>query len=131
MWKVPNWAIPQHRTHANPPTFLLVIELLLGNESNKVDGVSDDDRWLAAVYPALIRWYEWFQRSQAGSVEHAFRWRGRDPTDGKLNPMTLSSGLDDYPRVRFPVFLCILGAIFFLVWVIHNTGALAGSTLAI
>eukprot|EP01064_Diplonema_japonicum_P023392 TRINITY_DN33811_c0_g1_i1.p1 TRINITY_DN33811_c0_g1~~TRINITY_DN33811_c0_g1_i1.p1 ORF type:complete len:960 (+),score=176.40 TRINITY_DN33811_c0_g1_i1:53-2932(+) len=31
-----------------------------------------------------------------------YTWRGRDAKDGRLVPMTLSSGLDDYPRSYWP-----------------------------
>eukprot|EP00929_Paragymnodinium_shiwhaense_P076182 TRINITY_DN39117_c0_g1_i1.p1 TRINITY_DN39117_c0_g1~~TRINITY_DN39117_c0_g1_i1.p1 ORF type:complete len:855 (-),score=143.72 TRINITY_DN39117_c0_g1_i1:43-2607(-) len=95
--KVPEWAIPQHRTHANPPTFLLAIESLLEQSgSGAVEG--EEAAWLKAIFPAVEKWFQWFLGTQKGELSNSFRWRGRDPNDGKLNAMTLSSGLDDYPR---------------------------------
>jgi mannosyl-oligosaccharide glucosidase len=93
--KVPDWAVSQHRTHANPPTLLLAIESLLQHAP------SDDEAtisWLMVLFPALEQWFAWFRTTQAGEEPGTFRWRGRDASDGKLNAMTLSSGLDDYPR---------------------------------
>ena len=57
---------------------------------------------LRSLYPALVKWHRWFLRTQAGELPHSFRWRGRDAADKKLNAMTLSSGLDDYPRATVP-----------------------------
>ena len=54
------------------------------------------------LWPRLVKWYAWFTRTQAGEVRGSFRWRGRDRNDRKLNAMTLSSGLDDYPRASTP-----------------------------
>merc|ERR1711957_435583 len=49
--KVPSWAVPQHRTHANPPTFLLAVENLL-SRARKADGSIDAETqaWLVALF---------------------------------------------------------------------------------
>ena len=128
--RVPSQFVPQHRQHANPPALLLRIQRLLdsgengkgdavfGAESAEVlaaysmedgatvgDGKVASPRWLPllrVLWPSLVRWHEWFARTQAGELADSFRWRGRDASDERLNAMTLSSGLDDYPRATFP-----------------------------
>ena len=57
---------------------------------------------LRALWPSLVKWHRWFARTQSGEAEASFRWRGRDANDRRLNAMTLSSGLDDYPRATVP-----------------------------
>jgi mannosyl-oligosaccharide glucosidase len=60
--------------------------------------------YLIRVYKPLRRQYEWFKKTQWGSVDYpnrdktkkGFRWRGRTPDH------TLTSGLDDYPRANPP-----------------------------
>lgn len=98
--KVPDWAVTQHDKHANPPTFLLAIEALIEQSRAKHGPGLDPDTstWLSAVLPSVERWFQWYQDSQAGTEANSFRWHGRNAEDGKLNAMTLSSGLDDYPR---------------------------------
>ena len=66
---------------------------------------SQQPRWLPLLrelWPHLVKWHKWFVRTQAGEQPHTFRWRGRDRNDQRLNAMTLSSGLDDYPRATTP-----------------------------
>lgn len=58
------------------------------------------------MYPRLKLFYNWLKRIQRGPYEGTFQWQGRDTgnQDGleELNPRTLPSGLDDYPRATHP-----------------------------
>lgn len=98
--KVPNEFVIQHNTNANPPTLFLTFESLL----NKMEEEESMDlEYLKRVYPRLLVWFNWFDRSQVGPQPTTFRWRGRNSTtDRELNPKTLASGLDDYPRASHP-----------------------------
>jgi mannosyl-oligosaccharide glucosidase len=121
--RVPPEFLAQHREHANPPALLLRLQRLLdaaegGGETagggggvregapdgarSGIDGSHDWLPRLRALWPWLVRWHKWFLRTQSGEAAHSFRWRGRDPNDNRLNAMTLSSGLDDYPRATVP-----------------------------
>jgi mannosyl-oligosaccharide glucosidase len=110
--RVPGEFIPQHTTHANPPTLLLhlsaQIALLKGGGSDEAKNDAEIVAWLRSVVPALSRWFLWFVRSQSGETPGTFRWRGRTREEGggvsgeKLHVNTLASGLDDYPRASHP-----------------------------
>ncbi|KAK6185793.1 hypothetical protein SNE40_007946 [Patella caerulea] len=99
--KVPAQFVVQQNRNANPPTFFLPLQKII---SNMIKSNTDKDRAiLKALYPRLKAWYNWYNTTQVGSQRSVYRWRGRDPTTNKqLNPQTLTSGLDDYPRASHP-----------------------------
>ncbi|CAH2299080.1 mannosyl-oligosaccharide glucosidase [Pelobates cultripes] len=97
--KVPNEFVVQRDENANPPTLFLALHQLLAKE----DVTSEDLQYLRRAYPRLKTWYNWFNVTQAGRLPNTYRWRGRDKDPFRfLNPKTLTSGLDDYPRASHP-----------------------------
>lgn len=60
---------------------------------------------LKRLYPRLKQWYIWLRTSQIGpkADKGAFQWQGRNfSAIHELNPKTLPSGLDDFPRASHP-----------------------------
>lgn len=102
--KVPAEFVVQRNTNANPPTFFLALKSIMSDMKESHKGMSEKERELVAkMYPKLQAWYNWFNTTQVGPVPGSYRWRGRNPdSDSELNPKTLTSGLDDYPRSSHP-----------------------------
>ncbi|CAN0896147.1 Mannosyl-oligosaccharide glucosidase GCS1 [Linum grandiflorum] len=104
--KVPEEFIPQYPSNGNPPTLFLVInDLLDGIEKNLFTNVERRDitLFLERAFVRLEAWYQWFDTTQSGKQTSSYFWHGRDNrTTRELNPKTLSSGLDDYPRASHP-----------------------------
>lgn len=48
------------------------------------------------VFEKISRWYNWLKSTQTSTVPFTFQWKGRTENH------TFTSGLDDYPRARFP-----------------------------
>lgn len=100
--KVPEEFVTQRNSNANPPTFFLALKRILNRypETLIVKGrLANLDR----LYTRLQSWFTWFNSTQKGEVPGTYRWRGRDElTNRELNPKTLTSGLDDYPRASHP-----------------------------
>ncbi|XP_006881053.1 PREDICTED: mannosyl-oligosaccharide glucosidase [Elephantulus edwardii] len=95
--RVPPEFLVQRAAHANPPTLLLPVAHMLGR------GDPADLAFLRQAFPRLYAWFSWLRHSQAGPLPLSYRWRGRDPAlPTLLNPKTLPSGLDDYPRASHP-----------------------------
>jgi mannosyl-oligosaccharide glucosidase len=101
--QVPAQFRKQSPTVANPPTLLLLADALQKASTNSEDSV-DLTQLLTRLLPRMEQWLAWLLASQQvggddnASGRAAYQWRGRNSNDGKLNPMTLASGLDDYPR---------------------------------
>ena len=94
--KVPSDFVVQHNENANPPTLILPIKSMVDK------GVLNEE-YLRKIFPRLKAWFNWFNTTQLGSLPSTYRWHGRDAkTDKELNPKTLTSGLDDYPRASHP-----------------------------
>ena len=95
----------QYNKNANPPTLLLTLhsmlkDMALGGNNNVPEWFKS---YLDRFWPRLVAWYNWFDNSQGGEIPGTFRWRGRNPNAyNELNPKTLTSGLDDFPRSSHP-----------------------------
>jgi mannosyl-oligosaccharide glucosidase len=59
--------------------------------------------WLDSLDKAVTN-FMWLRETQAGDSDGSFRWRGRTPKllSPEGYPLTLASGLDDYPRSSVP-----------------------------
>ncbi|XP_048456331.1 mannosyl-oligosaccharide glucosidase [Rhincodon typus] len=99
--KVPAEFIVQRNENANPPTLFLTIQKLIEDLNGHL--TKEDNSYLKRLFPRLKTWYDWYNSTQVGSLPSTYRWRGRDTdTNLFLNPKTLTSGLDDYPRASHP-----------------------------
>ncbi|CAM9169154.1 unnamed protein product [Discosporangium mesarthrocarpum] len=65
--------------------------------------------FLRQAHPLLDQWLRWLLVTQrpggvggGGGGRRERSWRGRDHRDGRLNALTLASGLDDFPRASHP-----------------------------
>ncbi|KZV39984.1 hypothetical protein F511_15646 [Dorcoceras hygrometricum] len=104
--KVPSEFVPQHPTNGNPPTLFLVLrDLVCGMKRNKFTAAEKNaiSIFLKQAFIRLDAWFQWFSTTQSGKEENTYFWHGRDnSTIRELNPKSLSSGLDDYPRASHP-----------------------------
>ncbi|XP_051122251.1 mannosyl-oligosaccharide glucosidase GCS1-like isoform X2 [Andrographis paniculata] len=104
--KVPPEFVLQHPSNGNPPTLFLVLrDLICGMKKNKFTTSEKNDLtvFLRRAFARLDAWFKWFSSTQSGKISNTYFWHGRDNlTRRELNPKTLSSGLDDYPRASHP-----------------------------
>lgn len=105
--KVPDEFVTQRNSNANPPTFFILLRRLLKKTGLGVtgEGLRTKKRFenLERLFPRLQAWFSWYNSTQRGELPGTYRWRGRDADSKReLNPKTLTSGLDDYPRASHP-----------------------------
>lgn len=99
--RVPNEFVVQRNENANPPTLMLPLQRLIRSMLSRE--IVRDEAFLKAVLPRLKAWFQWYNTTQLGTKPFTYRWKGRDSqTNRELNPKTLTSGLDDYPRASHP-----------------------------
>lgn len=114
----------QHPKVANPPTILMPLRFLasaIGSETDRGRNMSSSSqqssdteadttngdsphKFSKDVLVKAKKYYAWLKMTQSGDKEYSFRWRGRssDVVSPDGYPLTLASGLDDYPRVETP-----------------------------
>ena len=93
----------QHNKNANPPTLLLTLHSMVRDMTALEEIPEWFGLYLYRIWPRLEVWYTWFNTTQTGSDPGTYRWRGRNASAiFELNPKTLTSGLDDYPRASHP-----------------------------
>ncbi|XP_050542703.1 uncharacterized protein LOC126906286 isoform X2 [Daktulosphaira vitifoliae] len=110
--RVPSEFIVQSSTAANPPALLLTIESILDKLEDR--GRFREENYLKhrevlnRMWPRLRAWYSYFNDTQ-GAHKYSnneflgYKWYGRDTNSPyELNPKTLTSGMDDYPRSSNP-----------------------------
>lgn len=103
--KVPAEFVIQRNENANPPTLFLALQDLIKQLHSQPDKSESQPTlpFLRRLFPRLKTWFEWYNTTQTGPLPNSYRWRGRDnDTNLFLNPKTLTSGLDDYPRASHP-----------------------------
>lgn len=108
--KVPTEFWIQNNQFANPPTLYLPLSQVIHrvnqrvlNTQEKTHENNPDFIYLKKIYNRLNHWYDWFNVTQIGKMPFSYRWRGRvSDSKSELNPKTLTSGLDDYPRASHP-----------------------------
>lgn len=103
--KVPDEFVTQRNSNANPPTFFVLLRRLVSRTTAAGEGLRTKKRLenLERLFPRLQAWFSWYNTTQRGEGLGTYRWRGRDATSFReLNPKTLTSGLDDYPRASHP-----------------------------
>lgn len=103
--KVPGEFVIQRNENANPPTLFLALQDLIKQLPSNPDKSESQPTlpFLRRLFPRLKTWFEWYNTTQTGPLPNSYRWRGRDSdTNLFLNPKTLTSGLDDYPRASHP-----------------------------
>ncbi|KAF7198126.1 Mannosyl-oligosaccharide glucosidase [Pseudocercospora fuligena] len=112
--KVPVEFQTQYTAYANPPTLFMAVEMIMDRllchvkYSGRPSSLSNSTEILGKLFTKLERHYNWFRRTQSGSLEgyqvfsasknfiEGYRWRGQTDTH------VLTSGLDDYPRASKP-----------------------------
>ncbi|CAA2997449.1 Mannosyl-oligosaccharide glucosidase GCS1 [Olea europaea subsp. europaea] len=104
--KVPAEFVLQYPTDGNPPTLFLVLrDLMCSIKKNQFAATERNEIsiFLDQAFIRLEAWFNWFNTTQSGKIASTYFWHGRDnATIRELNPKTLSSGLDDYPRASHP-----------------------------
>lgn len=100
--RVPEEFVVQRNNQGNPPTFFLVLDTMFKNR--RVRDISTLElEQLNRLWPRLVCWYNWFNTSLHGPEPGSYYWKGRETASiRELNPKSLSSGLDDYPRASHP-----------------------------
>ncbi|XP_034838193.1 mannosyl-oligosaccharide glucosidase [Maniola hyperantus] len=100
--RVPKEFVVQSNAAANPPMLLITIARLVKAKPHMFMIDSPHRKTLDRMFPRLQAWYQWFQSTQKGEEPLSYRWRGREDDGVQLNPKTLTSGLDDFPRASHP-----------------------------
>ncbi|KAI3728397.1 hypothetical protein L6452_17032 [Arctium lappa] len=105
--KVPEEFVAQRPSNGNPPTLFLVLQdVVCGMMKNKFSATESKEIsvFFERSFGRLEAWFQWFNTTQSGKYRSSYYWHGRkeSQTIFELNPKTLSSGLDDYPRASHP-----------------------------